>query len=308
MKLLLNYPFGQEYKDQLPQVEFLTPEEAFANPQGVEGVIGQGAFLRQENLDRLPDLKWVQINSSGYDMLDLEYFRSRNLTLTNGKSIYCVTVAEDVVTKMLMLARQSRTYFKFQEEKVWASRHYYDTSLSLYGKTVAILGVGAIGTEIAKRVKGFEMKVIGYSRSGRPAEGFDAVYSGEEGLKTVLSQADFAVFLTPYSPETHHLINETTMSYMKPTAYVINVSRGPVCDQEALAKCLAQGVIAGAAIDVTDPEPLPQDSFLWEIPNLILTPHQASAGDIIGRRADELFFHNIKSFLEGGEFWNVVHY
>lgn len=306
MKLLLNYLFG--CKDQLPQVDFLTIEEAFQNPAGVEAVIAPGGFLRAENLDRLPDLKWVQINSSGYDMLDLNYFRRRGLTLTNGKSIFCVTVAEDVVTKMLMLARQSRTYFKFQEERVWASRSYYNSSRSLYGKTVALIGVGAIGSEIAKRVEGFGMKVIGYSRSGRPAQGVEKVYTGEEGMKEAISQADFAVFLTPYSPETHHLINKTTLGWMKPSAYVINVSRGPVCDQEALASCLKEGVIAGAAIDVTDPEPLPSDSFLWDIPNLILTPHQASAGDIIDQRADELFLHNIKAYLEGEELWNLVRF
>lgn len=306
MKLLLNYPFGLQ--DQLPQVEFLTIEEAFQNPAGVEAVIAPGNFLRPENLDRLPDLKWVQINSSGYDMLDLDYFRSRSLVLTNGKSIFCVTVAEDVVTKMLMLARQSRAYFKFQEERVWASRSYYNTSLSLCGKTVALIGVGAIGTEIAKRVKGFEMKVVGYSRSGRPVEGVDTVYCGEDGLKKALSQADFAVFLTPYSPETHHLINETTIGYMKETAYLINVSRGPVCDQEALLRCLREKRIAGAAIDVTDPEPLPSSSPLWEVPNLILTPHQASAGDIIDQRADELFLHNIRAYCEGGELWNTVRF
>ena len=209
---------------------------------------------------------------------------------------------------MLMLARQSRTYFKFPEERVWASRSYYNSSRSLYGKTVALIGVGAIGSEIAKRVEGFGMKVIGYSRSGRPAQGVEKVYTGEEGMKEAISQADFAVFLTPYSPETHHLINKTTLGWMKPSAYVINVSRGPVCDQEALASCLKEWVIAGAAIDVTDPEPLPSDSFLWDIPNLILTPHQASAGDIIDQRADELFLHNIKAYLEGEELWNLVRF
>ena len=175
----------------------------------------------------------------------------------------------------------------------------------LIGKTLAVIGLGRIGKGVARRARAMGMRVIGTSRLGAPVADADAVFPAEH-LHAVLEQADFVALTVPLTPATVHVIDQKALEAMRPTAYLINVSRGRVVDEKALVEALRSGRIAGAALDVFEEEPLPADSPLWGFENVILTPHVG--GDLKGftDRSARLFCENIGRYLDGEALINQV--
>lgn len=270
----------------------------------VEVLMCYAKWLTEEHLSKFPNLKWVQTNTSGYDGADLEAISRRGLILTNSRTVFADSVAEDAVTKMMLLSRDVPLFAGYQQRGEWRKRPYETREVS--GKTLGLVGAGAIGSEIIRLVSGFRMRVLVFRQNPGGTAGADAVFRGSDGLDEMLPQCDYVVLCLPLNADTEGLFDSRRIGLMKKNAFLINVSRGPIVVQEDLMQCLNEGVIAGAAIDVTSPEPLPSDSPLWHTKNLFLTPHQAATGDGVPARLQQLINDNTRAFLEGKPLRNVV--
>jgi phosphoglycerate dehydrogenase-like enzyme len=252
-----------------------------------------------------PRLRWLQLTSAGADrLLDSELLTS-GITITTASGIHATPVGEYAVGMMVMLAKGWPALFRAQTRREWARI----TPQELEGKTVAVVGMGNVGQEIVRLAKALNMRVLGIRRSGAPVESGDYVADeivGPLELLSVLSRSDFVVVCLPLTEETHHLIGELALRSMKPTAYLINVSRGAVVDEAALLRALTQGWIAGAGLDVFETEPLPEKSWLWQLNNVIITPHLAGETPIYNERAVDLFCENLRRYLAGEPLRNVL--
>ena len=203
----------------------------------------------------------------------------------------------------MSLAKERRALVKQQEEKAWKRMN----PAELYGATVGIISLGRIGSEIAKRAKAFGMRVIGTRRTaaGEKAENVEQVYPISR-LNDLLAESDYVVLTLPSTAETKKLIGEAQLKAMKKSAFLINVARGDVVDEQALIAALRDGTIAGAALDVFDKEPLPADSAFWELPNVLISPHVAGYAEKGDDRMTDLFCDNLRLFLDGKPLVNIV--
>lgn len=247
-----------------------------------------------------PNVRWLQLLNAGFEQVDLAQLKQRNICFTNARSVYCATIAEDVMAKLLLLARNYLRHFQDQQARSWPDDAALpNANLDLCGRVLGILGAGAIGREIAVRARAFGLHVRGYDRYISRREGFEVIYQGDDGLRRLLGESDFVVTSLPATPETTDLINADTLRAMKPSAYLVNVARGAIVDEAALAEALRRRTIAGAALDVAKQEPLPPESPLWTAPNLMITPHRAAYGDQMKRRMCDLIRRNILHYLSG---------
>lgn len=260
--------------------------------------------LPQRLLERAPNLKWIQTISTGVErVLDDGIVRSP-VVVTNMSGIHEVTIAEFVLMLMLMFVKHAPRSFWQQIEGRWK---WFPMSV-LTGKTVGIVGLGRIGSEVARVVSFFGMRVVATKRSATSAGTADNVdlLLPTAQLHELLGQSDFVVLALPLTRESHSMIGEAELRAMKSTGYFINVSRGAIVDEAALTRALEEGWIAGAGLDVFAVEPLPSDSPLRRMRNVIFSPHVS--GDIVEYDvgAARLFAENLRCYLEGLPLINVV--
>ena len=255
----------------------------------------------------LPNLRWIQLLNAGFERVDLEALRRRGILLTNARSVYSTTIAEDVIAKMLILGRCYRRHFLDQQARFWPDEQQLgNENVDLRGRILGILGAGAIGREIAVRARVFGMSVRGYDPYLAAQEGFDAVYQDPDGLERLLGESDFVVTSLPVTEETRDLINRRTLKMMKPTAFLINVARGEIVCEPDLIAALEAGQIRGAALDVVKHEPLDAGDPLWDAPNLLITPHRAAFGDQMHDWMCHLIAENLRHYLSGEPLQNRV--
>lgn len=259
--------------------------------------------LSKEALEKLPNLKWVQLLSAGYDGADLDEIKKRKLLVTNAKGVFSITIAEDIVTKILVMNRAVKEYIRQMDKGEWLPHKYEN---EIYGSTIGFLGAGSIATEAAKRLKAFEAKLICYRHSPKKDPVFDEVYTGTEGLKHVLKVSDVIVIALPLTKDTANIINKDTISLMRKTAIIVNVGRGDLINQDDLIEALKNNNIKGAALDVTTPEPLPSTSPLWHMDNVYITPHDSTSSPYKFDRLEKLMLDNLQSFTNGEEPKNIV--
>jgi D-2-hydroxyacid dehydrogenase (NADP+) len=249
-------------------------------------------------------LRWYQVITAGVDRMAAEGLLQRGFTVTNVRGMAAPGMAEYVIAAMLMLAKGLHICIQDQQKHEWKFRFTGE----LTGKTLGIVGMGAIGRETARRARAFGMRIIATRRT--VAEGEQDADCDEmlpyTRLGRVLSESDYVALCLPLTPETRQAIGREELALMKRSACLINVARGPVVDQEALIEALSEGRIAGAALDVFDPEPLPPDSPLWDMPNVIVTPHISGAIEGYGHRAAGVFIANLRRYLAGEPLENVV--
>jgi D-2-hydroxyacid dehydrogenase (NADP+) len=239
-----------------------------------------------------PKLKWIQALGTGVDnIVDLPSLGPEVL-VTNVRGIHGAPVSEATIAYMLSLARDLPRATRAQDKTAWER---WPASL-LDGKTVGILGVGLIAEHLAPICKALNMTVIGISASPRQAPGFDRMVKRDD-LLAVAGELDYLVALTPMTPETRNIIGATVLAAMKPSAYLINVARGGVVDEQALVKVLETGQIAGAALDVFAEEPLPASSPLWKTRNLTIFSHLGGYSLGYEDRAKPTIEHNMRCFL-----------
>ena len=269
-----------------------------------EAEVIYGLRLPQDVLTRAPKLKWIQVMSAGVDRyLDAE-MRDSPVRMTNVSGIHATPIGEFVLGLMLMFVKLSPECFHLKQQVKW--QRVYPSVLN--DKTLGVVGLGSIGREIARLGKAFGMNVIATRRSARPgdhARYVDTLLPADR-LDRLLRESDFVVLAVPFTSETERLIGEAQFRRMKPTAFLINVARGGIVDEDALVRALTEKTIAGAGLDVFATEPLPGDSPLWRLPNAILSPHISGGREDYVVRATELFADNLRRYLAGKRLVNVV--
>ncbi len=258
-------------------------------------------------LSRAPRLKWIHTSATGVEHCLPTGIFEGDVTVTNSRGATALPIAEHVLAFMFMLARNAPRLLANKQNRRW-ERFY---TLELNRRTVGIIGLGAIGGEVARLAKGIGMKVIATRRSATKREsgvfGIDELYPRSELLQ-MLSESDFVVIAAPLTEETRRMIGEAELRAMRSTTYLINIARAEIVDQSTLIKALREGWVAGAGLDVFETEPLPPDSELWQLPNVILSSHISSWTDIDRRsqRIVGLFCENLRRYLAGEQLLNVV--
>jgi phosphoglycerate dehydrogenase-like enzyme len=262
-------------------------------------------FIPPENIiSRAPRLKWMQVVSAGVDRHQGTEIWKSNVILTGVSGIHATPIGEFVMGFILMLAKGMPQAFQQKQKREW-QRYMPHT---IRNKTLGIVGLGHIGAEVARLAKTFGMKVIATRRSVKKpgkAKNVDLLLPSSQ-MKEMLAQSDYVAVCLPLTPETRHIISDAEFKAMKPTSYIINIGRGGLIDQGALIRALDAKKIAGAALDVVTPEPLPKDSRLWNFENVILSPHIAGGMEDYMERATDIFCENLKRYLEGRKLINII--
>ena len=269
-----------------------------------EAEVIYGLRLPQNVITRAPKLKWVQVMSAGVNrFLNAEMLES-SVILTNVSGIHATPISEFVLGLMLMFVKQAPLCFQLKQEKQWKRFN----AAVLRSKAVGIVGLGSIGREVARLAKAFGMRVLATRRSAKRvgrARYVDIMLPLVQ-LPKLLAESDFVVLALPFTPETNKFIGEAELRVMKSSAYLINIARGGIVDEEALVRALDEHWIAGAGLDVFATEPLPADSRLWELPNVIFSPHISGGMGNYTERATEVFLENLRRYLNGEKSLNVV--
>jgi D-2-hydroxyacid dehydrogenase (NADP+) len=254
-------------------------------------------------------LKWVGVMSAGVENVlfpadgsaDL---RQSSVTLTNNKIVQGPEIADHALAMLLMLSRNLYALYRNDQQEVWNPRSFH--GIELRGKTAVIIGVGGIGTQIAIRANAFGMKVIGVDPEDKPFLPFIERIVKPDLLDEVIPEADVVFISVPDTPKSHKMMGPREFELMKKNSYFIAVSRGGIYDMNGLVKSLDEQKLAGAGVDVTDPEPLPKGHPLWKFPNAIVTPHIAGRSDRDEARMVGTIRENLQRFVDGKPLINVV--
>lgn len=275
------------------------------------------------DLSKLPRLKWVQLHSAGINQLRDHPIWATDIQVTTASGIHAVAIGEFVIALMLALARKLPQIARLQERAEWP-RHKWELlqGAELRGKTLGIVGYGSIGREVARIARyGFNMRVLAMKHSaGSPRPRYAASGVGDPAgaiperwfpnerasLHALLAESDFVVLALPLTAESRHLLGEAELRALKPSAFLINIARGELVDERALLRALKEHWIAGAGLDVYAVEPLPRDSRLWHLENVIIAPHVSAATPHYDDRAVELFAENLRRYVSGAPLLNVV--
>lgn len=282
----------QEFQQLCPGVE-IVQVKGFTEPDlEAEVILTYGWDVKKDTLDLFPNLRWIQSMSAGVDMLPLDTIAEKKIMLSNVQGAHQIQMSEHVIWSMLMVLRQGATFVHQQDKKSFSAKPKVD---EMYGKTVCIVGAGTIGREIALKCSVFGMKVLGVSREGKQDKAFAQTYKVED-IDQALGQSDIAVIVLPLTAQTKGFINKDFINMMKDGAILINVARGPVADEEALIEALQNGKLKAAALDVFVKEPLPEESPLWEMENVFITPHIGGRTIQASERMWEVFKENLQKY------------
>lgn len=261
------------------------------------------APIDARQLSAAPGLKWIQAITAGVDNLPLKEINERNIILTNVRGVHKIQMAEYAIAAMINLARNFHVLHRNQLKGKW-DRTMPQTEI--YGQVVGIVGLGSIGQEIARKASSFGMRVIGVRKEPQAVEHVDRVYGPQE-MDAVFKESDYVINLLPLTEDTKGIIDKRYFRSMKATACFINIGRGPTVNQDDLVEALKAKRIAGLVADVYAEEPLPEDSALWKLENVILTPHVAGVSPNYMIRAMEIMQHNLKAYVhKPAEMMNVI--
>lgn len=289
--------FAARAQIDLPDINLFATNnraQAMEHATDAEVLIGHHFQFDEDLLTRAPKLRWIQSLTTGTDaILKLKALRT-GVIVTSTRGMHGPQMSELVFLHMLALTRDFPRMQRNQAAGLWER---WPQPL-LWGKTVVIVGVGAISEALAPRCKIFGMTVYGVSNSSRVPDGFDAVFQ-REALVMAASKADYLVLLVPLAPETENLVEARVLAAMKPQAFVINVARGGVLDEQALVEALRDKRLAGASLDVFRQQPLPIDSKLWHEPGLLITPLVGGMSNIYLDQAYPIVRDNLRQFLAG---------
>jgi D-2-hydroxyacid dehydrogenase (NADP+) len=300
--------FEQRVRAEFPGIDLFASDQrevAIRDLRDAEVIIGHHFQFDEDMLSRAPQLRWIQSLTTGTDAILNLANLAPEVTVTSTRGIHGPQMSELVFLDMLALIRD---FPRMQRNQAVGRWERWPQPL-LWGKTVVIVGVGAIAEALAPRCKAFGMSVHGVSAAARVPEGFDAVHSREQ-LSHAAGLADFLVLIVPHSPQTENLISAEVIAAMKPGAFLINVARGGVLDENALLHALREKRLAGAALDVFRQQPLPPDHPLWREDRVVVTPLVGGMSDIYFEQAYPLVRDNLRLFLAGRQdcLTNVVHH
>jgi D-2-hydroxyacid dehydrogenase (NADP+) len=289
--------FAKLARGDFPELALLATNDraiALAQAESAEVIIGHFFQFDDLLLQRAGRLRWIQSLTSGTDGITRLKSLRPEVLLTSMRGIHGPQMSELIFLHMLALIRDYPRMYRNQCDARWER---WPQSL-LWGKSIVIVGVGAIAESLAPRCKAFNMAVYGVSSAPRVPDAFDAVFARDE-LCRAAALADFLVLLVPHSPQTENMIDARVIAAMKPGAYLINAARGAVLDEQALLLAVREGRIAGAGLDVFRQTPLPADSPLWHQAGVLLTPHVGGMSDVYLEQIYPIVRANLKHFLAG---------
>jgi len=287
--------FSQKYSDV--EFELCTDREDIVNHIGdAEAFVG---WLNRDDFLAGKKLQWIQSLSTGVDsFLSIPELRDGDVILTNARGTHGAPLAEHALAMILTFTRGMKAYINAQAHKHWDSTVRASGLIELTGSTMGIIGFGVVGQALAERAQAFGMRILAVDRYPglQPAyvESLDPV----EGLERLLRESDYVVITLPYTPENDNLISTAEMALLKPTALLVGIARGGVIDEDALLEVLQDKRIAGAALDVVRKEPMPPDNPLWDLDNLLITPHAAGGSQIEGKRIRTIVVDNVRRYIE----------
>jgi len=249
-------------------------------------------------IDAAPNLKCLQLVSAGLDHAVYQPSKQRGIRISTAAGTNAEPVALNALTGLLMLARGFPHWLRAQQRREWAPIRDQDLLPDLEGQTAVIVGVGHIGTRIARGLQALGVRTIGLRRQAQPAEYFDEVL-GLEALDGLLPRCDWLVLACPLTEQTRRLVDARRLDLLPRGAGLVNIARGEIVDEAALVDALTRGHLLGAYLDVFAKEPLAPESPLWSLPNVLMTPHSASASLGTRQRGAELFLRNLRAYLQG---------
>ena len=300
--------FADWLQEVAPGVEIVSAPDygdAMGSLAGADAVLG---YCSAEILGAGDQLRWVQLYSAGAERcVSLPGVRDREILVTNAQRIYGPEIAEHVLAMMLAFSRGLYRYIPEQLEGRWSRGAVpEDRMWELDGRTILVVGLGGIGTEVARRAHALGMRVLATRRSSREGPDFVDYVGLADELEELAAEADVVVNATPLTEETTGIFDADFFARMKPTAYFINIGRGRSVVTEDLVAALQAGELAGAGLDVTDPEPLPAGHPLWKLPNVIITPHVAGSSAEAERRQGLVVRENLRRYVAGEPMLSVV--
>lgn len=261
-----------------------------------EVFITYGEDLTDEHIKNTDKLKWIMVMSAGLEKMPLAACQKKGILVTNARGVHKIPMAEYTLGVMLQHVKQARTLWHREEEEKWDRRVPIG---ELYGSTVLILGVGAIGGEVARLAKAFRMKTLGVNSSGKSVDNVDELYRMKD-VSQIISKADFVVSVLPSTAETKNFFTYEHFQLMKETAVFINIGRGDLINSEVLVEALEKKEIAHAYLDVFEKEPLPQGHPFWKMDNVTVTPHISSITKKYLPRSFEIFEQNLHTYIKKG--------
>lgn len=274
------------------------PEEVVPRCTGAEAVISNKCVITGEMMAALPDLKYIGVLATGYNNIDLPAAQEHGITVTNIPGYSTASVAQTTIALLLELTHAAGLHSREVMEGAWADcpdfAFYRQSLIELEGLTLGVVGFGATGRHVAAIGQAFGMKVIAHNRSPKEADGVTFV-----DRDTLLRESDVVTLHCPLTESTKHLINAETLALMKPSAFLLNVARGPLVDEPALATALNEGRIAGAGLDVLSSEPPAADNPLLSAKHCVITPHYAWASQAARKRLIQMAADNLAAFQQG---------
>lgn len=298
-------PTLKEKHPALKLITYKNAAEAQAHAAEAEGIIGtpEAAFL-----EAAPKLRWVHNFSAGVEeVVSLPGIKDGKVALTSLKIYQGPEIADHALALLLHLTRNMGLYTHAQKEGAWLKNSMHGLPLiELRGRTVLVIGLGGIGTQVAERAHAFGMKVLAVDEKDVPLMGAVEYVGRPDELLDLLPKVDVVISCTPLTPRSEKMFGSAEFGAMKQGSYFINVSRGKIADTAALVNALKDGKLAGAGLDVVDPEPLPADHPLWKMPNVVITPHIAGVSDARQERQRVLVLDNLSRFASGRALKNQV--
>ncbi|MFB6309379.1 MAG: D-2-hydroxyacid dehydrogenase [Haloarculaceae archaeon] len=288
--------YAAALRDRLPDHEIVCARTPAEQRQYVaDATVVTAHDIDPALLDRADDLRLFAGTYAGYDHLPLEELAERGIAVTSASGVHRSNVAEHAIGSMLAFARRLFEARRRQERTEW--RAYQSSDLA--GSTVTVVGLGEIGEGIVRRLDGFDVDTIGVRYTPEKGGPTDEVY-GFDQIHEAVQPADYVVLICPLTDETHHLIDDAVLETMHPDAVLVNVARGQVVETDALLSVLQSNGIGGAALDVTDPEPLPPDHPLWNYENVLISPHVAGHTPEYYERLADILARNVRQAEETG--------
>lgn len=289
-----------KFRAAYPEVRFVSaaPGELISEMADADAFFGNPT---REQFLAARKLRWIQAPSAGIEFVqNIPELVESDVVLTNARGAHAATIAEHTFAMLLNFTRNLPFFAQAQKNHTWLRGDGYRALRGgIAGKTIVIVGFGNIGRAIGKRAKGFEMRVVAVDANEVPADGIAEAVLPLARLTDALRQADVVAVATPITPETRGMIGRAELDVLKPSSYLMVVSRGGIVNELALADALASGRLAGAGLDVTEIEPLPAESPLWDAPNLVITPHISGGSELTTDLMWSIFFENVGHFARG---------
>jgi len=289
-----------DLRNEFADVEFVHCTErtamadAIADADVFMGGLNRELFLAGKNL------KWIQSTSSGTNhFMAIQELADSDVLLTSASGTHAACLSESVMAMILAFTRGVLDCAKCQTQKVWGGGKVRRKLVELTGSTMGIIGFGATGRALARRAQAFDMRIIAVDLYPNNKPDYVSGLWGLDRLDDLLKESDYAIVMTPYTPQTHGMIGAEQIAMMKPGAMLVGISRGRIIDQKALAQALRDKHLAAAALDVFDPEPLPAESELWDLENLLIMPHVAGGTQLEGKYIIDIFRDNLGRLLKG---------